>query len=101
WRHPPLQANKFDATHRQARVNHDGRFYYRAEGDTYYLLDIHSPQVRLVSTRSPAGGGALRAIPGIEPYVVPRSARRPVNRYMVRSRVHCAHSPPRPSALAT
>jgi len=40
WRHPSLQAKKFDATRFQARVNDDWRFYYRPEGDTYYLLDI-------------------------------------------------------------
>ena len=40
WRHPSLQAEKFDATRFQARVNDDWRFYYRPEGDIYYLLDI-------------------------------------------------------------
>ena len=40
WRHPSLQAKKFDATRFQARVNDDWRFYYWSEGDTYYLLDI-------------------------------------------------------------
>ncbi len=40
WRHPSLQAKKFDAARWQARVNDDWRFYYRPEGDTYFLLDI-------------------------------------------------------------
>ena len=40
WRHPSLQAARYDATKLYARVSQDWRFYYRREGDTYYLLDI-------------------------------------------------------------
>ena len=39
-RHLSLQAKKFDKERWQARVNDDWRFYYRPEGDTYYLLEI-------------------------------------------------------------
>jgi hypothetical protein len=31
---------RFDGARWQARVNDDWRFYYRPEGDTYFLLDI-------------------------------------------------------------
>ncbi|MCC6847421.1 MAG: hypothetical protein IT294_02880 [Deltaproteobacteria bacterium] len=40
YRHPSLQAKKYDAQRWQARVTQDWRFYYRPDGDKYYLLDI-------------------------------------------------------------
>ena len=40
FRHPSLQAKRYDAERFQARVSQDWRFYYRREGDTYILLDL-------------------------------------------------------------
>lgn len=41
-RHPSLRAKKYDEPRGiwQARVNAGWRFYFKIEGDTYYLLDI-------------------------------------------------------------
>lgn len=41
-RHPSLRAKKYDESRDiwQARVNGGWRFYFRIEGDTYFLLDI-------------------------------------------------------------
>ncbi|MBI3606333.1 MAG: hypothetical protein HY207_00015 [Nitrospirae bacterium] len=41
-RHPSLQAKKYDDTENrwQARIDQNWRFYFRIEGDTYYILTI-------------------------------------------------------------
>jgi len=41
-RHPSLRAKKYNEPDNvwQARVDDSWRFYFRIEGDTYYLLDI-------------------------------------------------------------
>jgi hypothetical protein len=41
-RHPSLRAKKYDEAQDiwQARVNGGWRFYFRIEGDIYYLIDI-------------------------------------------------------------
>ena len=41
-RHPSLRAKKYDESRDiwQARVNGGWRFYFRIEGDTYYLIDM-------------------------------------------------------------
>lgn len=41
-RHPSLHAKKYDERRDiwQARVNIDWRFYFKIEGDTYYLIDL-------------------------------------------------------------
>ena len=41
-RHPSLHAKKYDegANRWQARVTLDWRFYFRIDGDIYYLLEI-------------------------------------------------------------
>lgn len=41
-RHPSLRAKKYDEARDiwQARVNGGWRFYYKIEGDVYYLIDI-------------------------------------------------------------
>ena len=41
-RHPSLRAKKYDETGDilQGRVNVGWRFYFKIDGDTYYLLDI-------------------------------------------------------------
>ena len=41
-RHPSLRAKKYDEAWDiwQGRVNAGWRFYFRIEGDSYYLLDI-------------------------------------------------------------
>jgi len=41
-RHPSLRAKKYDESRDiwQARVNGGWRFYFRIEGDTYYLIDV-------------------------------------------------------------
>ena len=41
-RHPSLRAKKFDEENDvwQARINRDWRFYFRIEGDVYYLLEL-------------------------------------------------------------
>jgi hypothetical protein len=41
-RHPSLRAKKYDeAAHRwQARIDRSWRFFFRIEGDTYYILAI-------------------------------------------------------------
>lgn len=41
-RHPSLKAKKYDEAQDiwQARVNDDWRFYFRIEGDTYYLINV-------------------------------------------------------------
>jgi mRNA interferase RelE/StbE len=43
-RHPSLRAKKYDEAQDiwQARVSGDWRFYFRIEGDIYYLLNIRS-----------------------------------------------------------
>jgi plasmid maintenance system killer protein len=40
--HPSLRAKKYDeAKDRwQARVNRDWRFYFKIEGDTYFIVDV-------------------------------------------------------------
>ena len=40
--HPSLRAKKYDqATDRwQGRVNKDWRFYFKIEGDTYFIVDV-------------------------------------------------------------
>jgi mRNA interferase RelE/StbE len=40
--HPSLRAKKYDeAKDRwQARVNRNWRFYFKIEGDTYYIVDV-------------------------------------------------------------
>jgi len=41
-RHPSLRAKKYDETLGvwQARVTNNVRFYFRIDGDVYYLIDI-------------------------------------------------------------
>ncbi|MEW5874531.1 MAG: hypothetical protein AB1752_05040 [Candidatus Zixiibacteriota bacterium] len=41
-RHPSLKAKKYDEARDiwQARVNRDWRFYFRIEGDAYWLIDV-------------------------------------------------------------
>jgi hypothetical protein len=41
-RHPSLRAKKYDEGRDiwQARVNAGWRFYFKIEGDTYYLVDV-------------------------------------------------------------
>lgn len=41
-RHPSLRAKKYNETNDvwQARVDQDIRFYFRIQGETYFLLDI-------------------------------------------------------------
>ena len=41
-RHPSLRAKKYDEgdDRWQGRVNQDWRFYFRIDGDAYFLLDI-------------------------------------------------------------
>jgi hypothetical protein len=41
-RHPSLRAKKFDEARDiwQGRVNADWRFYFKIDGDGYYLLEI-------------------------------------------------------------
>jgi mRNA interferase RelE/StbE len=43
-RHPSLRAKKYDEANDiwQARITRDWRFYFKIEGDTYYLLDMIS-----------------------------------------------------------
>ena len=43
-RHPSLRAKKYDESRGiwQARVNGGWRFYFRIEGDIYYLIDMIS-----------------------------------------------------------
>jgi plasmid maintenance system killer protein len=40
--HPSLRAKKYDEAQDrwQARVNRDWRFYFRIEGDTYFIVDL-------------------------------------------------------------
>jgi hypothetical protein len=42
FRHPSLQAKKYDESRGiwQARVNRDWRFYFKTEGEIYYLIDV-------------------------------------------------------------
>lgn len=42
YRHPSLRAKKYDESRDiyQGRVNRKWRFYFKIEGDTYYLIDI-------------------------------------------------------------
>jgi len=42
--HPSLQAKKYDGARGiwQGRVNRDCRFYFKIEGDTYFLIDVMS-----------------------------------------------------------
>jgi hypothetical protein len=40
FRHPSIQAKKYDVTRWQGRVTRGWRFYFRIEGDTYIVLDI-------------------------------------------------------------
>jgi len=40
FRHPSIQAKKYDATRWQGRVTRGWRFYFRIEEDTYVVLDI-------------------------------------------------------------
>jgi plasmid maintenance system killer protein len=41
-RHPSLRAKKYDEARDiwQARVNEGWRFYFKIEGDVYYLIDM-------------------------------------------------------------
>ena len=41
-RHPSLRAKKYDETRDvwQGRVNASWRFYFKIDGDSYYLLDM-------------------------------------------------------------
>jgi mRNA interferase RelE/StbE len=42
FRHPSLQAKKYGDVRGiwQGRVNRDWRFYFKIDGDTYYLIDV-------------------------------------------------------------
>ena len=40
--HPSLRAKKYDEVNNvwQGRVNRDWRFYFKIEGDAYYIIDM-------------------------------------------------------------
>ena len=50
-RHPSLRTKKFDESRNiwQGRINLDWRFYFKIEGDAYYLYDSASQVTRTTS----------------------------------------------------